>query len=313
MSNSILKWDLRYLRLAKHVALWSKDPSTKCGAIIVRDDHTLASLGFNGFHRHMEDKPEWLDNREEKYPRILHSEWNSIQNTKEYDFSKYSVYAWPMPPCNACTASLIQKKLRRCVCLKPNEEKLSRWATQFTYALDMWQQVGAEVVHVPSEIELELYPHLCYMSPDLIGKWDDRFLEIAREVQTWSKDVTTPRSTILIRPDNTVSSLGFNGYPQGVNDFALQNPSPSNKEERDAQMISSERNAILFSRDTDMSDYKAFCWPGPPSLNASVHLLAKGVKHLYYAYVGVDTIEPSVKSAWEEVGGTITAIEIKEM
>jgi len=34
------KWDKRFLDLAEFVALWSKDPSTKCGSVIVDDNKT---------------------------------------------------------------------------------------------------------------------------------------------------------------------------------------------------------------------------------------------------------------------------------
>lgn len=36
------KWDQRFLELAKVVSTWSKDPSTKTGAVIVRPDKTEA-------------------------------------------------------------------------------------------------------------------------------------------------------------------------------------------------------------------------------------------------------------------------------
>ena len=31
------KWDTRFLKLAKEIATWSKDPSTQVGAIAVKD------------------------------------------------------------------------------------------------------------------------------------------------------------------------------------------------------------------------------------------------------------------------------------
>lgn len=45
------KWDERFIELARLVATWSKDPSTKVGAVIVRPYRTVASVGFNGFAR----------------------------------------------------------------------------------------------------------------------------------------------------------------------------------------------------------------------------------------------------------------------
>jgi hypothetical protein len=36
LTESDIKWDKRFLLLARHVAGWSKDPSTQCGAVIVQ-------------------------------------------------------------------------------------------------------------------------------------------------------------------------------------------------------------------------------------------------------------------------------------
>ena len=32
------KWDKRFLELAKHISLWSKDPSKKVGCVVVGED-----------------------------------------------------------------------------------------------------------------------------------------------------------------------------------------------------------------------------------------------------------------------------------
>jgi deoxycytidylate deaminase len=37
------KWDYRFLALAEHISLWSKDPSTRVGAIIIRPNKSIAS------------------------------------------------------------------------------------------------------------------------------------------------------------------------------------------------------------------------------------------------------------------------------
>ena len=36
-----LKWNKRYLDMAKLVSSWSKDPSTQCGAVIVNADNEI--------------------------------------------------------------------------------------------------------------------------------------------------------------------------------------------------------------------------------------------------------------------------------
>ena len=70
------KWDDRFLKLATVIGNWSKDPSTKVGAVIVNDDNKIISTGYNGFPRGIRDDDR-LDNRAQKYDLIVHAEANS--------------------------------------------------------------------------------------------------------------------------------------------------------------------------------------------------------------------------------------------
>ena len=72
------KWDKRFLELAKHISLWSKDPSTKVGCVVVGEDREIRSTGFNGFPRGIEDDDGRLSDRSQKYPLICHAEENAI-------------------------------------------------------------------------------------------------------------------------------------------------------------------------------------------------------------------------------------------
>jgi dCMP deaminase len=49
-------------------------------------------------------------------------------------------------------------------------------------------------------------------------KWDRRFLELARQVSTWSKDPSTQVGAVVVDELNHVVGLGFNGFPRGVED-----------------------------------------------------------------------------------------------
>ena len=44
------KWDYRFIKLAKEIASWSKDPSTKVGAIAVNDKRIIAT-GITDFQK----------------------------------------------------------------------------------------------------------------------------------------------------------------------------------------------------------------------------------------------------------------------
>ena len=97
----INKWDLRFLTLAKFISTWSKDPSTKTGAVIVRPNNSICSVGFNGFPAAMSDDDTNYTNRNEKYSRIIHCEMNAAKFATE-DLSGFTLYTYPFMSCDRC-------------------------------------------------------------------------------------------------------------------------------------------------------------------------------------------------------------------
>jgi len=51
----------------------------------------------------------------------------------------------------------------------------------------------------------------------LSNKWDIRFLEMAKQVSTWSKDPSRQIGAIAV-DDRTVVAQGYNGFPRGIQD-----------------------------------------------------------------------------------------------
>lgn len=123
---SSIKWDMRFLHLAREVASWSKDPSTQTGAVLVRPDRTVCSLGFNGFPRRMNDAPHLYNDREVKYKRIIHCEINALLSSRDQDHQGYTLYVWPFGPCERCAVQLIQAGITRVVCprVRPDAKTL---------------------------------------------------------------------------------------------------------------------------------------------------------------------------------------------
>lgn len=50
-----------------------------------------------------------------------------------------------------------------------------------------------------------------------MDKWDGRFLDIAREISTWSKDPSRKIGAIAVR-DRKILATGYNGFPKGIED-----------------------------------------------------------------------------------------------
>ncbi len=146
MSASQIKWDERFLEMAALVASWSKDPSTKCGAVIVRPDRSVASVGFNGFPRGCLDMAELYANRELKLERVVHAEVNAILAAKE-PLLGYTLYSWP--PCARCAATIIQAGIKRVVHRHQESADINvRWRDSIQIGLDMFAEAGVEVVRL---------------------------------------------------------------------------------------------------------------------------------------------------------------------
>lgn len=143
----LLKWDTRYLSLAKEVAKWSKDPSTQVGAVLVSPDRKQIVVGYNGFPSTMEDRPEDYSNREMKYRHVVHGEINAILQA-QCDLTKWTLYTVPFPPCADCAKIVAQAGITRVVAPRPTAEQLTRWADSFIAADEVWARNNVSLILV---------------------------------------------------------------------------------------------------------------------------------------------------------------------
>jgi len=125
------KWDKRFLDMAKLVSTWSKDPSTQTGAVIVRPDKSVASVGFNGFPRAMPDAEEYYNNREEKYSRIIHCEMNASMFAQDTSLKGYTLYTYPFLSCDRCYVHMLANGITRFVAPKCPPALEERWGDAF--------------------------------------------------------------------------------------------------------------------------------------------------------------------------------------
>lgn len=147
------KWDRRFLKMAELVASWSKDPSTKCGAVIVRPDRTIASTGYNGFPKGCSDASEFYEDRELKYARVVHAEVNAILHARE-PLNGYTIYTWPAGwsgSCDRCATCIIQSGIKRIVHIRGESDFASRWREAGDRALQMYDEAEVIVTHLPEQ------------------------------------------------------------------------------------------------------------------------------------------------------------------
>ena len=141
-------WDYRFLDIAQRIAGWSKDPSTKVGAVAVRDRRILAT-GYNGFPRGVADLSERLEDREQKLLRTVHAEANIVAQCSRYGISLEgaSVYIWPFLPCSSCCTLLIQTGVERIVV--PDMPIPDRWLQSFSVSVELLQEASVDLVKLP--------------------------------------------------------------------------------------------------------------------------------------------------------------------
>ena len=147
-------WDQRFLVLASHIAGWSKDPSTKVGAIAVRDRRILAQ-GFNGLPVGITDSNTRLDDREIRLSMTVHAEMNCVAFAAKSGvcLAGSTMYIWPLMTCSNCAAVLIQADINKIVV--PDFVEPIRWQDSFNTAREMFIEAGIAVHRIPIRGPLE--------------------------------------------------------------------------------------------------------------------------------------------------------------
>lgn len=139
-------WVARFLSAAREISAWSKDPSTKVGAVIVEpNSKRIVSLGFNGPPKFVTDE-YWLSNRELKIASTLHAELNAAIFARE-PLSGCSLFC-THPPCCQCMAVCIQVGITEIYYSTPTVEFALRWSDSFRNASELATDAGLRLFEV---------------------------------------------------------------------------------------------------------------------------------------------------------------------
>jgi dCMP deaminase len=130
------KWHLRYLAAACHVSSWSKDPSTKVGAVITDKRGRIIALGFNGFPEKVEDAQHKYADRGIKYEMTVHAEVNALIIAGP-SAAGGTIYVYGLPICPRCAGALIQAGIARAVAKAPRCGTGAKWDEDGQIALGM--------------------------------------------------------------------------------------------------------------------------------------------------------------------------------
>lgn len=112
-----------------------------------------------------------------------------------------------------------------------------------------------------------------------VNKWDERFLNLATHVSEWSKDPSTKVGSVIVAEDKRIMSLGYNGFPRGVDDTEERlNDRPT----KYAFVAHAERNA-LDNIDASIRGCTMYVTLQPcPECAKSI--IQRGIKRVVYKY-----------------------------
>ena len=108
------------------------------------------------------------------------------------------------------------------------------------------------------------------------NKWYRRFLFLAKEVASWSKDGSTQVGSVLVAPPNKFLGLGYNGFAPGVDDSQER---LSRREVKLLLTLHAEENALL-SYLADVRGATCYVWPFQPCSLCAARLISRGIKRV---------------------------------
>lgn len=139
------KWQIRFMRLAKEISTWSKDPSSKIGAVIVNNNKRVLATGYNGFPKSVADDYR-LNEREKKYPLVIHAEMNTLLNALNngVPVKGSTIFVYGLPVCSECAKNIAQSGISNVVIMGPDAE--SKWYDQWqNKTIPLFQECGIDV------------------------------------------------------------------------------------------------------------------------------------------------------------------------
>lgn len=148
-----------FMRAVYLAADLSKDPRTRIGGILVKND-TIISTGFNGFARKVRDLKERWNDKEQKYSYVVHGEENTILNAARLGVSTMGATLYtPGQPCSSCTKTLINAGVVKVVthCQWPNLIHSDKWVESIKLSHIMMKEAGIELEWFDKELGIKGY------------------------------------------------------------------------------------------------------------------------------------------------------------
>jgi dCMP deaminase len=104
--------------------------------------------------------------------------------------------------------------------------------------------------------------------------WNKWFLGLAEYVSTASKDPSTKVGSVIVDEERRVVSLGYNGFPRGVDDTEER---LNNRDLKYRIIVHAERNSLLFARGP-VKGCTIYTYPMMPCAVCASMIIQSGIK-----------------------------------
>lgn len=121
-------------------------------------------------------------------------------------------------------------------------------------------------------------------------EWNKCMMEMAFTISKMSKDPSTKIGSVLVSPNKSSVSFGYNGFPKGMPDSAkIWNNRENNKDFTKYDLvIHSEENAIMNAK-CDLTGWSMYITHSP-CLGCAKKIAQSGVKNVFYCH-GQDKVK----------------------
>jgi dCMP deaminase len=125
--------------------------------------------------------------------------------------------------------------------------------------------------------------------------WDRRFMELAKQSRSWSRDPSTQHGAVIVDGDHNVLAIGCNGFPRGIID------SPERFADRAIKLkivVHSEENACLSCARTGTSARNATLYvSAQPCAKCAAVMIQAGITKVIINY---DDIDEAFATRWAD-------------
>ncbi len=127
-------------------------------------------------------------------------------------------------------------------------------------------------------------------------KWRNRYLNLAKEVSTWSLDPSRKIGAIAVDPKNrNILSVGYNGLPRNVEDTEYR---LNNREEKYKYVVHAEANVIYNAclNGTSLNGSTLYVYGLPVCSECAKGIIQVGISHV--AFFTEDAIPQIWSDSW---------------